>query len=136
VIREGTRSRAGAQQGEPYRSEHPKEYLVKQAILFLLAATAGVTLARWYAREVIAEAEALVHLQSEHEHFHLHVDLPPGMEVQAGDTLQILSMPQIAQTNGELTYASRVRLYKASWLKRNLIKRSSIVEINELVEHP
>lgn len=110
---------------------------MRRLIWLLLAGGAGMALVRWYDSEAVSEAEALVHLQSEHEHFHLHVDLPPGMEVQAGDTLQILSMPRIeGQTQGELTYASRVRLNKASWLKRNLIKRSSIVEINELVEHP
>ncbi|MBA3946651.1 MAG: hypothetical protein H0X37_19070 [Herpetosiphonaceae bacterium] len=97
-----------------------------------------VGLGSWYRRESLAEANATVHLQSEHEHFHLHVDLPPQLEIQPGDTLQILSMPTVAagQTNGELTYGSRVRLSKASWLKRNLIKHSSFIEINELVEHP
>lgn len=91
----------------------------------------------WYRREKVLEGEGLVHLQSEHEHFHLHVDLPPGMEIEPGDTLEILTVPQTrGQTNGEITYPSRVRLTKASSLRRELVKRSSLVEINELVEHP
>lgn len=91
----------------------------------------------WYRREKVLEGEGLVHLQSEHEHFHLHVDLPPGMEIEPGDTLEILTVPQTrGQTNGEITYSSRIRLTKASSLRRELVKRSSLVEINELVEHP
>lgn len=103
--------------------------LVVGAMMFVLA--------RWYRHEVVSEFDASVSLQSEHEHFHFHVDLPQGVELQAGDTLEVLSLPQIdGETHGELVYASRVRLHKASWLRRAMIKRSSLVEINELVEHP
>jgi len=34
----------------------------------------------WYRRETVCEGDGVVHLQSEHEHFHLHVDLPPEMD--------------------------------------------------------
>ncbi|MCS6939353.1 MAG: hypothetical protein NZM94_08785 [Roseiflexus sp.] len=105
----------------------------------LLASLAIVTggLWLWYRRERVLEGEGVVHLQSEHEHFHLHVDLPPGMEIEPGDTLEILTVPQThGQTNGEITYPSRIRLTKASSLRRELVKRSSLAEINELVEHP
>lgn len=103
----------------------------------LLGGVGAIGLARWYGREQTREADATVHLQSEHEHFHLHVDLPSDMVVQPGDTVEILSLPPVeGETHGEISYASRVRLHKASWLKRNLIKRSSMLEINELVEHP
>jgi hypothetical protein len=107
-------------------------------LLGVLASGVGALgLARWYRREHVTEADAIVHLQSEHEHFHLHVDLPPDLQIQPGDTLDILSLPEVqGHTEGEISYPSRVRLYKASWLKRNLIKRSSMLEINELVEHP
>jgi hypothetical protein len=102
-----------------------------------LAAAAGVALWRWYERETLSEGEATVHLQSEHEHFHLHVDLPAGMEIQPGDTLEIVDMPKVSgPTQGELSYRSPVKLFKASALRRYLIKRSSLVEVNELVEHP
>jgi hypothetical protein len=105
-------------------------------VLALLAMTAG-GLWLWYRREKVLEGEGVVHLQSEHEHFHLHVDLPPGMEIEPGDTLEILTVPQTrGQTSGEITYSSRIRLTKASSLRRELVKRSSLVEINELVEHP
>lgn len=110
---------------------------MKQLVGIVLAGAALWALLRWYRHEVAMEGDGTVHLQSEHEHFHLHVDLPPGMEVQAGDTLEILSLPKInGQTQGELVFPSRVRLFKASWLRRTLIKRSSLLEINELVEHP
>ena len=103
----------------------------------LIAGMTGLLLVRWYQTEETLEADATVHLQSEHEHFHFHVDLPHGLEIQAGDTLEILSLPQLEwETHGEVTYRSRVRLTKASWLRRTLVKRSSIIEINELVEHP
>lgn len=108
-----------------------------QVVGALLGGAGVLGLGRWYRRERVSEADATVHLQSEHEHFHLHVDLPPEMEIQPGDTLEILSMPEIGrETQGEVSYDSRVRLRKASWLKRNLIKRSSLLEINEIVEHP
>lgn len=98
---------------------------------------AGTLLLLWYRRESTAEGEAIVRLQSEHEHFHLHVDMPPGMEIEPGDTVEILSVPQShGQTEGEISYPSRVRLTKASWLRRTLVMRSSLVEVNELVEHP
>lgn len=110
---------------------------MKTFLTALLMGVAGFLLVRWYGREVGVEADAVVHLQSEHEHFHFHVDLPAGMEIQPGDTLEILSLPNIGwETHGEITYESPVRLLKASWLRRALVKRSSIVEINELVEHP
>jgi hypothetical protein len=111
---------------------------MKQISAVLLAFAAGIVLWRWYAREVVSEADGTVHLQSEHEHFHMHVDLPAGMEIQPGDTVEIVSVPELpgGRTHGEITYPSRVRLFKASWLRRNLVKRSSMLEINELVEHP
>ena len=103
--------------------------------LILLAS--GVALWLWYRRETVFEGEATVHLQSEHEHFHLHVDLPSGMEIQPGDTVEVLSVPQThGQTEGEISYNSRVRLTKASLLRRELVQRSSLVEVKELVEHP
>lgn len=102
-----------------------------------LLAGLGYLLWRWYELETLTETEGTVRLQSEHEHFHLHVDLPPGIEIQPGDTVEIVSMPQIhGQTHGEIVYSSPIKLYKASWLRRNLIKNSSLVEVNELVEHP
>jgi hypothetical protein len=72
--------------------------------LALVGAT-GALLARWYRQEVVSEADATVHLQSEHEHFHMHADLPPGMEIQPGDTLEILSIPHLpgGRTTGEIT---------------------------------
>ena len=59
-------------------------------------------------------------------------------ELRDGDTVEILSLPKLpgGRTQGEITYPSRVRLFKASWLRRNLVKSSSMLEINELVEHP
>ncbi|WP_322494032.1 hypothetical protein [Chloroflexus sp.] len=108
--------------------------------LLALAAlgAAAFALHKWYNREVLLEGEGFVRLQSEHEHFHFHVDLPPGMEIQPGDTLEIMHLPptEDGRTNGEICYRSPIRLYKASWLRRFLTKKSSLVEINELVEHP
>jgi hypothetical protein len=108
---------------------------------FLSAIVFGVLVAlliRWYERETIAEGEGIVRLQSEHEHFHMHVDLPDAMEIEPGDTLHVLTMPDVprSETHGEITYTSPIRLYKASWLRRNLVKSSSLIEVNELVEHP
>jgi hypothetical protein len=59
----------------------------------LLALIAGAVWL-WYRRETVLEGDGVVHLQSEHEHFHLHVDLPPGMEIEPGDTLEILTVSQ------------------------------------------
>jgi hypothetical protein len=102
-----------------------------------LLATGGYLLWRWFERETLSEGEGTVYLQSEHEHFHLHVDLPPGMEIEPGDTVEIVSMPNLqGQTHGEISYRSPIKLYKASWLRRIMIKKSSLVEVNELVEHP
>lgn len=111
---------------------------MRRLLLVLLLGVAGAALIAWYRREVLREGDATVCLQSEHEHFHLHVDMPPGMEIQPGDTVEIISLPRLdgSETHGEITYPSKVRLYKASWLKRNVVKSSSLAEINELVEHP
>jgi hypothetical protein len=109
-------------------------------VLILIAI--GLTLyglVRWYRHTEVVEGDATVHLQSEHEHFHLHVDLPPHLQIQPGDTLQILTMPNLDEgrtAGGELSYPSRVRLYKASWLQRQLIRNSSLIEVKEIVEHP
>lgn len=107
--------------------------------LFLGVAAALVVLYRWYHHEVIVEGEGTVHLQSEHEHFHLHVDLPTHMQIEPGDTLHILKMPNLNDgrtDGGEMSYHSPVRLHKASWLQRYLVRTSSIVEVSELVDHP
>lgn len=110
---------------------------MRKILTAALLAAAGYLLWRWYERETLTETEGTVRLQSEHEHFHLHVDLPSGLEIQPGDTVEIVSMPAVhGQTHGEIVYSSPIRLYKASWLRRTLIKKSSLVEVNELVEHP
>lgn len=112
--------------------------MLKRMILLLGSAVAIFGLVRWYRHEEVIDGEGTVHLQSEHEHFHFHVDLPPHMDVQPGDTLQILALPDLPEgrTDGEVSYHSPVRLRKASWLQRNLIKKSSLIEVNEIVEHP
>lgn len=111
---------------------------MKRMLGLVAAGALAVGMLRWYQRETLTEGDGIVHLQSEHEHFHMHVDLPPGMQIQPGDTLEILSLPELprGQTVGEISYPSRIRLYKASALKRYLVKKSSLVEINELVDHP
>lgn len=110
---------------------------MKQLLPVALAGAAAVGVWRWYTQEDVRELPATVHLQSEHEHFHLHVDLPPGEEIQPGDTVIICSLPDIPQqTEGEISYDSAVRLHKASWLRRVLVKNSSLVEVNELIDHP
>lgn len=104
--------------------------------LFVIALTL-VALAFWYRYETVQEAEATVHLQSEHEHFHLHVDLPSHMQIQPGDTLHILDVPQLEDgrtRDGEMSYTSRIRLRKASSLARLLIRKSSMVEVAELLD--
>jgi hypothetical protein len=95
-------------------------------------------LVRWYGHTTVLEGTGTVRLQSEHEHFHLHVDLPPNLQVQPGDTLHILAMPELSEgrTAGEVTYTSPVRLQKASWLQRTLVRNSSLIEVKEIVEHP
>jgi hypothetical protein len=96
-----------------------------------------VGLAFWYRYETVQEAEATVHLQSEHEHFHLLVDLPKHMTIQPGDTLHILDVPELKNgrtADGEMSYTSRVRLRKASSLARLLIRKSSMVEVAELLD--
>ncbi len=98
----------------------------------------GALLFWWYRYEEVLEGSATVHLQSEHDHFHLHVDLPDYMDVQPGDTLHIESLPELPDgrtREGEMSYESRVMLRKASWLQRNLIRKSSLVEVTELIEH-
>lgn len=108
-----------------------------QLIGVVIAGVGALGLKRWYKREVTTEAEGMIHWQREHEHLHLHVDLPPGLEIEAGDTLDILTPIQHqGETQGEISYPSRVRLRKASWLKRTLIQRSSLIEVKELVDHP
>lgn len=107
---------------------------------FLLGALLGAgayLLWRWHESEIVTEFEGMVHLQSEHDHFHMHVDLPPGFTIEPGDTIEILEMPNLqGHTQGEVSYPSRIRFHQSSWLRQMLIKRSSLVELNELVEHP
>ena len=113
--------------------------MIEPVVLLLIVLLLIVCLAWWYQYTVIQEGDATVRLQSEHEHFHLHVDLPSHMKIQPGDTLQILTMPTLAEgrTAGhEVSYPSRVRLQKASWLQRKLVRTSSIFEVKEIVEHP
>lgn len=109
---------------------------MNKVVITTLGAVATLALSRWYGQEQVREGTAKVAWQSEHAHLHLHVDLPPGMAVQAGDTLEILQMPAQTYTDGEEIYTSGVRLHKASWLRRQVIERSSLIEVKEIVEHP
>lgn len=111
---------------------------MRRILTMLVTGGALAALWHWYNREVLTEAQATIRLQSQHEHFHFHVDLPPGLQIQPGDTLEIETIPPLpdGRTDQEIVYPSQIKLWKASWLRRNLIRRSSIVEINELVEHP
>jgi hypothetical protein len=105
--------------------------------IILLLAVIVVGLVMWYRHEVIIDTEATVRLQSEHEHFHMHVELPPDITIQPGDTVHILSVPDLdtgRTEDGEMSYHSKVRLHKASWLQRQLTKNSSLVEVTELLE--
>jgi len=109
---------------------------VNKLLLAALGATAAAALSRWYTHEYVREATVPVQWQSEHAHLHLHVELPPDMEPKAGDTLEILQLPGQMYTDGEETYTSDVRLHKASWLRRQVIERSSLMEVKEIVDHP
>lgn len=105
---------------------------------FILLVGTALVLYWWYQKTYVVEGDGVVHLQSEHEHFHMHVDLPDHMTIEPGDTVDILSMPELemGRTDGEVTFPSRVKLTKASSLNRFLIKNSSLVEVIELVDHP
>ena len=107
-------------------------------LILVLLVIAIYALMQWYRYEEVLEGEATIHLQSEHEHFHFHVELPSHMEIEPGDTLHILSMPEqeldAGRTTGEITYESKVRLTKASWLQRQLVRSSSLMEVTELIE--
>ena len=108
-------------------------------IILLIILIAAALLVLWYRYTTTVEEEATIRLQSEHEHFHLHVDLPPHIKIRPGDTVEILTMPDLETgrtDGGEVSYQSRVRLHKASWLQSYLIKNSSLIEVNELVDHP
>jgi hypothetical protein len=109
-------------------------FTILMAIVLIVA-----LLILWYRHTTTVEEEATIRLQSEHEHFHLHVDLPAHIKIRPGDTVEILTMPDLDSgrtAGGEITYQSRVRLYRASWLQSYLIRNSSLIEVNELVEHP
>ncbi len=106
-------------------------------LTLLVVAVAGYALWQWYRYETVIDTQGTVRLQSEHEHFHLHLDLPDNLEVLPGDTVHILEIPNLEDgrtDGGEMSYESPVRLHRASWLNRHLIKTSSIVEVTELIE--
>lgn len=104
-------------------------------ILVLIVTGAGLWW--WYNTTRVIDTEATIRLQSQHDYFYFHVDLPDNIQVQAGDTVHIINVPDLdtGRTDaGEMTYHSPVKLYKASWLQRHLIRRSSLVEFTELIE--
>ncbi|MEO1286330.1 MAG: hypothetical protein AAFV93_01075 [Chloroflexota bacterium] len=109
-----------------------------QIVFFTIVSLSVIgVLYAWYHYEVVLETTATVHLQSEHEHFHFIVDLPDHLKIQAGDTLHILQVPDLENgrtESGEMSYESPVRLTKASWLQRHLIRSSSMVEVAELLD--
>ena len=88
--------------------------VVNKLALAAAVDAAAVALSRWYTHEHVVEGRATVAWQSEHVHLHLHlhlhVDLSSDMEVQAGDTMELLEQPPEPYTDGEVEYASDVRL--------------------------
>ncbi|MEO0565358.1 MAG: hypothetical protein AAF125_24840 [Chloroflexota bacterium] len=105
--------------------------------IVLALITVIFALVLWYRFERVFEAEATVRLQSEHEHFHLLVDMPDHLTIQPGDTLHILDMPDLTNgrtSDGEMSYTSKIRLIKASSLARLLIRKSSHLEMAELLD--
>lgn len=61
--------------------------MIFYAVLSLLLMLA--VLYWWYRQTTVIEGDATVHLQSEHEHFHLHVDLPGHMQIQSAFVMRL-----------------------------------------------
>ena len=105
----------------------------------LVAVAAAIVFVWWYKQVRVIDTEATIRLQSQHDFFYFHVDLPSNLQIEPGDTVHVTHVPELdtgRTDDGEITYQSPVRLYRASWLQRFLIRNSSLVEVSELVDHP
>jgi hypothetical protein len=100
---------------------------------WIIAVAAAAGLGGWYAVTRRAEVRCTVDLEATHDHFHAHVDLD-GVEVNEGDAVLVHNTPARIPFGTVRTFESTATVYRASWIKRQLVRLFGSSEISALYE--
>lgn len=102
-------------------------------IYWLVTIGALVTALVWYVTTRRSDVRCTVDLEATHDHFHAHVDLD-GVEVDPGDAVLVHGTPDRIPFGTVETFESTATVYRASWLKRQLVRLVGSTEISALYE--
>ncbi len=100
---------------------------------FLLGAAALVGALLWYVTTRRTEVKCTVDLEATHDHFHAHVDLD-GVNVDPGDAVLVHNTPSRIPFGTTEKFESTATVYRASWLKRQMVRLFGSTEISALYE--
>jgi hypothetical protein len=87
----------------------------------------------WYVATRRSDVKCTIDLEATHDHFHAHVDLD-GVEVDPGDAVLVHNTPNRIPFGTVDTFESTATVYRASWLKRQLVRLVGSTEISALYE--
>lgn len=99
---------------------------------FVVAGTLVVGLV-WYLVTRRSDVTCTVDLEATHDHFHAHVDLN-GVNVDPGDAVLVHGTPSRIPFGTVESFESTATVYRASWLKRQMVRLVGSTEISALYE--
>ncbi len=102
-------------------------------ISLLFGAAATVFVLAWYVATRRTDVKCTVDLEATHDHFHAHVDLD-GVNVDPGDAVLVHNTPSRIPFGTTETFESTATVYRASWLKRQMVRLFGSTEISALYE--
>jgi hypothetical protein len=100
---------------------------------WIVGAAAVAVGAVWYVMTRRTDVRCTVDLEATHDHFHAHVDLD-GVEVNEGDAVLVHNTPDRIPFGTTRTFESTATVYRASWLKRQMVRLFGSSEISALYE--
>ncbi len=100
---------------------------------YLAGALAVVGGLLWYVNTRRSDVRCTVDLEATHDHFHAHVDLD-GVVVDPGDAVLVHGTPSRIPFGTVESFESTATVYRASWLKRQLVRLVGSTEISALYE--
>jgi hypothetical protein len=100
---------------------------------FLIGAALFVGALLWYVATRRTDVKCTVDLEATHDHFHAHVDLD-GVNVDPGDAVLVHNTPSRIPFGTTEKFESTATVYRASWLKRQMVRLFGSTEISALYE--
>lgn len=100
---------------------------------WLLVAGGCIAALVWYLATRRSDVTCTVDLEATHDHFHAHVDLN-GVDIDPGDSVLVHGTPSRIPFGTVESFESTATVYRASWLKRQMVRLVGSTEISALYE--